>query len=380
MKFTGLKRPSSSVGMSLLATLLAAAVTYHTFFRSPTIPREETPPPLIEKSKTTPEKCLEIVPGHNKTNESRINLVLVGLNYDPSSFPSYARDAVDYDGNNHGLLSIEPFASNRDRFNFFYVPEVGKINTAALEPSQYPADAHPEIERLGKLCSTSMPKKVVGLVNWSFNSNPDEVSFTPPINDREYRTFVHEVGGHFTGDLNDEYIGGGLGGFNIPAGIVKQAFYSPRVNCVPSGVSRRPWNCTSTPESIADCEANAPWRDLIGNGCGEDGVIDCFRIDYDNPDCSRGNCTERYIPLVGDDSWRMETACVLGSTYPNYYRSIRESLMASVYHGPFSFGASNERLICNAIRNSTGSVGGICDTLCLETCPPPQKCLDGKCL
>ena len=376
MDIASLKRflfSPSKLQTTLLAGLLAAAATYHTFFQpkdAPPVP--ETPPAQKE--------CLEVFPGYNNTTESRINLILVGLNYTPSSFPSYMRDAIDYDGNNHGLLSIEPFASNRNKFNFFYVPEIGRINTAALKHSQYPASAHAEIERLGKLCAVSTPKRVVGLVNWNFTSNPDEVSFTPPISDREYRVFVHEVGGHLLGDLNDEYVGGGLGNSTVPSGIRKQAHHSSQVKCTPSGIPRHPWNCTSTPASVADCEANSPWRDLIGNGCGEDGVIDCFKIDVDDPSCSRGNCTDRYIPLVQDNSWRMEVGCVLGSTYPNYYRSMRGSLMASKYDGPFSFGAHNERLICNTIRAMTGSVGGICDKLCLESCPAPQRCIDGECL
>ncbi len=330
--------------------------------------------------------CREVISDHNNNSDNRINVILVGINYDNTAFASHAIRVIDYNGTRHGLLNVEPFTSNRNKFNFWYVNQTGSYDTSRLVRFQYPFGINSEIQRLGSFCPMRNNSKVVGLINWDFNSNPDEVSFAPRLFngqeifiDSQMRVFVHEVGGHFIGDLNDEYLGYGLGSPIVPFGIVEQAYYSPYLNCTYTE-TWNDWRCISTPESIADCEANAPWRDLIGNGCGEEGVIDCFRIDYENPECATyGFCVDRHIPLVADDSWMTETSCFVGSTYPNYYRAMRNSIMASLFYGPFSFGPANERLICNAIRNATGSVGGICDQLCLERCSAGQRCIQGIC-
>ena len=151
--------------------------------------------------------------------------------------------------------------------------------------------------------------------------------------------------------------------------------------------------CLPTIESFADCEANAPWRDFIGNGCGSEGVVDCTEIQNESfcgidsetmtnkcttyPKKSPKNLTA-FTNLSRVDPGLMEVDCFYPAHTGDYYKSVHITIMAGA-QAPFSFGQYYERILCNIIKQTTGSAGGVCDTLCLDGCPAGKKCIRGKC-
>lgn len=120
------------------------------------------------------------------------------------------------------------------------------------------------------------------------------------------------------------------------------------------------------------CEQSA-WRDYIGNGCGEDGVMDC---------------------APGDAGYLQEVGCFFGGGpagnlgYANLLKPTRASMMS--IRGEFGsvpdeawrghhYGVVNERALCRAIDQFTGGAGGVCDDHCLRFCPDGLRCSEGAC-
>ncbi|MBS3132649.1 hypothetical protein J4470_00775, partial [Candidatus Woesearchaeota archaeon] len=96
-----------------------------------------------------------------------------------------------------------------------------------------------------------------------------------------------------------------------------------------------------------------------GNGCSEEGVIDCIS-DYD-PSSKKVMCKG------GDKGCHIETACFEGSFgySKNSFRPAFNTVMRNHHaaisdNTPRAFGEFNERLICERIEEVTGSAGGIC--------------------
>ncbi len=92
---------------------------------------------FIQLSHST-EHCKELIPEHNNLDENRANIVFIGFGFDvdPKNeknhgeiVKSIAEFIIDYDGDNYGLLSVEPFKSNKDKFNFWYVDKVSPIDS-----------------------------------------------------------------------------------------------------------------------------------------------------------------------------------------------------------------------------------------------------------
>lgn len=71
---------------------------------------------------------------------------------------------------------------------------------------------------------------------------------------------------------------------------------------------------------------NAPWRGLIGNGCGRDGVLDC---------------------QLQDPLYNLEVSCLEGADKvgKGVFRSTRNSIMNNQDVPPYSFGLWNVKLI-----------------------------------
>ena len=99
------------------------------------------------------------------------------------------------------------------------------------------------------------------------------------------------------------------------------------------------YSCQETVESYNDCLVNAPWKDYFGDGCGKDGAIDCKPIDED---------------------FNIEVNCFLGcGRQKNLYRSTFSSGMRKI-SVPFKLGPTNERLVCQSIKDINGFVKGTC--------------------
>ncbi len=131
---------------------------------------EETPEERTARLGDTPEVCQEIVPGHNNINEKRINLTFVGVNYTPEELKFKAQDCVDCDGVNSGLMAVEPFKSNIDAFNFWYVNETRDVEDPQEGWDARGFEADDPAKYLSYKCK--FPRKVrIELANWKFRSN-----------------------------------------------------------------------------------------------------------------------------------------------------------------------------------------------------------------
>ena len=322
--------------------------------------------------------CIETIPGHNNLNENRINVVFVGINKDMNTFMTDVLNIIDYDETGteiqvgsqsiiaNGLMAIEPFKSNKNKFNFFYVDEMGSFDESQLTGT-WGFEAMPEIDRLSSSCVVSN-KIIYGLVSWSIINNAGfggpgigKIRMTPIASPR---VGVHEFG-HAFGSLYDERMASAV--IQTFSGQNQNCYYSPFIDCTttivpdPKG-GREVITCETTPNAITDCEENAEWRDLIGNGCGQDGIIDCD-------------------PSVDSEGAKNEITCVsLQCNQLDGLKATSNSLMLSSGIGNlFSFGPFNERILCNILQDYTGSVGGICNSLCMGGCPDGQKCRGGAC-
>lgn len=71
--------------------------------------------------------CVEIISGHNSLDEPRVNWVFLGYQFfDTEKARQIIFDAVNYNGGSYwGLMNVEPFASNRDNINLWYVNKQG---------------------------------------------------------------------------------------------------------------------------------------------------------------------------------------------------------------------------------------------------------------
>ncbi|MEE9525536.1 MAG: hypothetical protein V3V78_02915 [Candidatus Woesearchaeota archaeon] len=337
------------------------------------------------------EKCVELIPGHNDLSKNRINIVFVSINEDMSLLINHATASVNYDSDDIGLMAIEPFKSNKDKFNFFYVDEVGYVDLSTVQ-SDYGWEANPEIDRLRAHCSLN---NVYGIAltdlnivnNAEFGGNVKMRHFDTP----RPHTVVHEFG-HSFGLLLDERKTANT--LHIQEGIQnRNCYFATDISCITeeecylSGTVTKCKNlttCFSTPESIADCEENSDWRDLIGNGCGEDGVIDCPRnyINITEEECNFDEgiytCKDVNRSILEIPESNVEISCNLKCVFIDGYKSVAGGIMLSSGNY-FNFGPFNERLLCNRIKDLTGSVGGICDDLCLDGCSSGEKCIGGVC-
>ncbi|HEY3449188.1 MAG TPA: hypothetical protein VGK67_22720 [Myxococcales bacterium] len=377
--------------------------------------------------------CLEVVPGHNADDPNRINLVLFFGGFDsatgslgmPRMFSGLVAgtedNAYSFDPELaklyavEGLVAIEPFKSNFDRFNFWYVdlplygsgevcpfidvPEGatcsgnllttydkgGNPTTRALAPEDLVA-----MGPAGRACD--VPHRF-NAVLWSETAVMSEATFARPGHyanfgsyaqanllfgattaiDKVFEFFVHEFV-HAIGEVWDEK-GSNASPADYPAPM-------PGPNCWSLG----PENQRTAAQCAAD--ETRPWHDLVGNGCGEDGVVDCPKT------------TGRFDPNVNQwqvtrfDEWLYEVrddvdGCGQGCAYfqGNIFRPFQGcdvmsscDLTTAPRTGLITrLGPVNAREVCRRIRAITGSAGGACDLLCLDGCAAGQRCIKGTC-
>jgi hypothetical protein len=286
----------------------------------------------------TEDACKELVAGYNTPSSNRINLVFVGINFDSlEDFRNAAEQGLDSNGTFGGLFSQEPFASNKDKFNFWYIQQIGtsevKAMTTFLNDESAGYNLINTANKLSALCAFNN-KFTIALSTGQrgFASSPlAVVSALDTI--RHKGEIIHEFG-HSFGLLRDEYLysdkkeyaGDSTMSSNLFLGTVEQ--------------------CNSKENK---------WYDLYGDGCGVSGKADCVNSQKCNDD---------------PDSCRVEVACfegadkyIKGVFRPGYNTVMRDPNGFDYKNFRHAYGSVNERLICDQIRNFTGSSGGICNSI-----------------
>ncbi|MBS3067880.1 hypothetical protein J4450_04205 [Candidatus Micrarchaeota archaeon] len=271
--------------------------------------------------------CNAVIRNHNKADNDRVNIIFVGFNISKDDFVEFLPNAVDYDAtgfttsfrqkykyitesgeliivepgqeiNFYGFLGMEPFKSNKNKFNFWYVDEIQSVNIPKPSKKGLPSSA------CSFLCKSDI-EQTCGLKNVFvanichatgctpsavFNSDEFYITNTEPAN---IRVFIHEFG-HSFGGLADEY---------APAWQKREPA---------EGLSRYP-NCAPDLET-----AKRWWSDLEGQGEGD------LKIGY-FPGCS----------FVGE-----------------YFKPTKSSFMsASIMQG---FGPVNERHLLELLDYFSG--------------------------
>jgi len=264
----------------------------------------------FKKPDTT--KCKELISGHNKPEADRANIVVLFGGYEELTSEQrvqIAQDAVDFEGISQGIFSVEPFRSNKDKFNLWYVDQnfdildefrdsrtiIDEENPCVFN-NRFPVKIINQNFRssadfgggdstisaeiyLTEDCSFAQYCEKVKAMKYDFydyNSDgmQDELDFAIILkcsslgkkecvkNDFFYResvpignTVVHEFGHQF-GNLRDEY------------------FYSGTDTFYKDVTSER--NCYAGQlHTREECLENAQWKNYIGQGEG-DLKIDCF--------------------------------------------------------------------------------------------------------
>ncbi len=252
----------------------------------------------------------EVFYGHNDPSDTRYNFLFVGINTPQNFRMDYLSPLLNFkDENIHvrALFSLEPFKSNKQRFNFwYYYPPVSV--------------SFPPGSTLRTLCSEIMTNKLPSLIeNWHTTCGlPNTrviflihencrasagwkhvlISMEHPHVDH---IISHELG-HTIGDLSDEYFEEG----------------KPRMpsfpDCAPNRQTAEQW-----------------WGDLVGRGEGDE------RIGYFE-------------------------GCSYAST--GTFRPTIRSIMRG--RAPF-FGLVNNRHLCYQILKNTGRVDAACARMILDS-------------
>ncbi|MBI4014445.1 MAG: hypothetical protein HY365_00645, partial [Candidatus Aenigmarchaeota archaeon] len=313
--------------------------------------------------------CREVLSGHNDITQNRINVVFAGYDYpyattvDKNVYRSILQQAAGFTDIG-GVLQQEPFFSNKNKFNFWYIdprtaPDVVyPLSGFDVLDVKYGTMLHTDASKaIASACPGAPNTYIAIFANHDFRSFAYAnipVSFMSRMIDSShysgpyyYTTFTHEFGHTFREKysdflthplVNDEYITN-----TYPAKVdAKGEFFvnMQNVNIAPDSECKR-------------------WKNLIGNGCGAPGIVDCV-VAY-NPISNALQCN-------GDPMCFNEVGCFKGAIFSDFYRPtyssiMRDNKMAFSTLTPRAFGLINEIHFCKKIKELTGSAGGICDEL-----------------
>ena len=365
--------------------------------------------------------CNEVYDGTNvKSDANTFNLVFIGNGFkNTDDLKAAAKRVINLDGTSKiqtlsdGFMQIPVFKNNQNRFNFWYVPSTKPFS------SKDPQTVWNELYNfdLVSVCQDMLPNRVIPVFIYPGQGNG--VGYPYASYGRYYVTLfdcidsestclggdypnlqngnIHELL-HTVPCLGDEY--GAWG--NNPQGSMQ----SVEFNSVLIGNA----NLQFFVGDYKDCMANAPWvKDgYFGNGCGNNGVVDCF----DNSKCNQpisyvnGVDTQPGCCLSGKDC-TMEIGCFEGGLYSDkgIWRSSSGGVMRNPYVGKISGEAflnewdqeivsrviqkgpaigkvwqegQNYNLDCDGVTSSILCGDGICEVG--ENCPGDvSSCADNIC-
>ncbi len=327
---------------------------------------------------STVNLCKPLYENHNAPRENRINFVFEGVQYDNvETLVGILKNFIDLDSINAqpGLFGQEPFKSNQNLFNFWYIDQINNCGDPSTNCTQQAQQYYTYCNYPHTYYFRFFDSNAPG--GWSANPNNANVSgvwaFTPrlPYNlIRQERFYVlHEFGHTFTspnlnpaklGILLDEYGG---------------QFSYPNYDYI---LRQGPWTGKIFPNvfldtnatAIEDCKQQAPWKDLIGNGCGQDGIEDCIQS-YTPHQISPTQYEQITCKPEHPDCYKEISCFEAGLGYwKGVFRPSFRSIMNSSYRDSpavsnleVGYNLASQRHFCNIFKAEIGTCTGTCTNL-----------------
>ncbi|MEK6833097.1 MAG: hypothetical protein AABY32_03545 [Nanoarchaeota archaeon] len=171
-------------------------------------------------------ECVKIL--DNGDSNKKIDIAFVGDGYfNNDELKADILKLVDYNGNNdyNGLMSVEPFKSNKNKFNIWMIKADDKINYENSKPN------YKDTVSIASKCTSTDYTLVISKSNYRsycYFGTPCFNSVGTPLTKEAGRLILHEFG-HGFARLADEYVESALG--NRPT--------SP--NCAPDIETAKKW-------------------------------------------------------------------------------------------------------------------------------------------
>lgn len=368
------------------------------------------------------EKFVSLM-GENTGGNTKLNIVFLNVGFDKELFKSIVNHLIY---SNKGFTNVEPYMSNKDKLNFWYYPDILSYDEASWPVSEN-TKIIAQLVPLTKTQKIYLSHDIKGKTFFIALVNDDQIisdtiagagkckfekGTQVAINKNMLlqclsgkdmsqcfdqfdlaRVFNHEMG-HEIGILGEEYVDNNKL-FDINSFVSNQKYLynnyksntffieglDPTEYCFTSLFTggKIPYNyignevICSSQFKVLNC-TQSQWGDLIGNGCGSDGLVDCGK---------------------DDPNYYWEVGCYSGggmsggkNTGSNLLKPTRFSIMHlggkfnyALEKSPTSrvYGVANERSICRAIKTYTGSAGGVCNELCIDGCKQGERCIQGTC-
>ncbi len=259
--------------------------------------------------------CSELIAGWNAPEADQINLVFSGIGYSMEETRNLALEIVN---DPEGLFSYVPFQGNKTKFNFWLAPpsELPAFPDQAAIHKQAATHVNtcPFEQRYGQVFVNST--KIGTRAGTGPKSTTVFRSYKNPSH--RLRVAVHEIG-HSVGRLMDEYYSSR--GFTT----------APRAHR--NGLSGGP-DLIGNAETFSYCEEMAPWRTMLGAGCGDPEQVDCIEGFQFTPYMWVANYDFKELPYMrmNPEFW-VERGRDLGVTNP-VGKKIELPSVSCSYHRP----------------------------------------------
>lgn len=356
---------------------------------------------------TSKNFCKEVLAGWNDVADtSRINIVMTAINMNPSSFIEKIRVAIGETGD--GFFSYEPLKSNKSKFNLWYVDEFVTIPGFSMTNFDKEGGESAEYKAAdARVKKCALPNDIhIAIINqdqYFFSFAVEGLIFL--YNDADEKRFArilaHEFG-HSFASLSDEYINSSF----TTSYTLRSAFITENCDLVSKTSACGKW-CVGPPAPLQNLQNTAcnatnyescqqlgslcKWIEIdskIGEISGCVNIVNICTSFTNQSNCNnagkpgwfRGLCiwvpikdpyyNSQCIPSASLDinigtQCRGDTGCYQGCTFINWYRSSPRSIMKESFSPSpqrAEFDHLNSSLICNRIKELTGSAIGICTT------------------
>ncbi|GEM_PF-1392122 len=313
------------------------------------------PTPVVVNASA--EHCLEVIPGHNDLNDQyRQNVVVVGFNQNLSMFLLskdyiYSVNGSQTPGDNYrGIFNFEPYKSNKDAFNLWYVDVVGTFNTSSVTVNV----ANTREEAVKQLIDPYCKRKFLSSRAIVISDIPSNTlsgsSRSTPLSFDAGLFLGHNVGSAPLGNVAAHEFTHSFGGLpDLYSG--SDSYYYPEAFIGQYWKYSNATSYTVVPTTFEDCSKWSPSSDMIGTG-SPDGTsflnTTCVSVSVVNP-----------VTHLSEKVWRPYQDSLMSGG--NIYRSTTDPRGIN----PEFIGPSLIRTICYKMKTAmNGREEGYCANIC----------------